>query len=163
MANTAEDPTLTAARERASRTGAKDDVKTPPRKRTRTAPPADESTEPVTNSKDLKGWQKNLHQSLVDLYTASAGVVSMFDLEDAQIIAMSADNLALSWVHLAEKDKKVRDALTRVTVGSAWSGVIIGHASIAIAIAAKHDIIPGLGLKGAPETPEPPTNGNGAI
>lgn len=57
---------------------------------------------------------------------------------DGHLIKSRASVLAEQWAELAERDPAVRKALTNMTTGSSWGGVIVTHVMLAAAIMMNH-------------------------
>lgn len=57
---------------------------------------------------------------------------------DGHLIKTRAPVLAEQWAELAERDPAVRKALTNMTTGSSWGGVIVTHVMLSAAIMMNH-------------------------
>jgi hypothetical protein len=57
---------------------------------------------------------------------------------DGHLIKSRAPVLAEQWAELAERDPEVRKALSNMTTGSSWGGVIVTHVMLAAAIMMNH-------------------------
>jgi len=62
--------------------------------------------------------------------------------EDGLVIVGNAESYAKCWRELAEQDARVARALQKLCTGSAWSGVVIGSAFIALPIMSNHGMVP---------------------
>lgn len=69
---------------------------------------------------------------------------------DGELIDDRSEVLAHEWAVLARNDPKVRKALASLSTGSAWGGVVITHAMLAVAMMRNHQI------NGKPREPKQP-------
>lgn len=67
---------------------------------------------------------------------------------DGTLIGERSAVLAQQWADLAERDPEVRRALTQMTTGSSWGGVIITHVMLVGAIVMNHRV------NGTPRVPK---------
>jgi hypothetical protein len=80
-----------------------------------------------------------LEANLEELFSALAlPFVLAGDTHCANIIAQGAPRMAESWVKLADENPGVKRVLTKLTESSAWGGVILSTAAVAVPIAAHH-------------------------
>lgn len=119
--------------------------------RARTAPaaplqPAPESAEGPPRKRTPAN--ASLREGVLALYTSAEMIFYMFDQESASIISQAKDKCADSWIDLAEKDKKVKEILTKLTTGSAWGGVAFAHVPLVLPLLAKRGWFPGGALFG---------------
>jgi hypothetical protein len=102
-----------------------------------------------------------LRESLTSLYTGASMIAFAFgDPVTTELIQVNSENCVNAWVDLAQKDKRVEQLLMKLTTGSAWGGVVMAHAPIALALMARKGVLPGGALFGAfnnseDETPQP--------
>lgn len=95
-----------------------------------------EKPKPKTRPKTASG---RLEASLEELFSALALPFMLAgDTHCAGIIAKGAPEMASAWVKLADENPGVKRVLTKLTEGSAWGGVILSTAAVAVPIAAHH-------------------------
>lgn len=87
-------------------------------------------------------WKPALATKLTNNLVGVAMVVSALNAFDGMAILQGSQGLANSLVDVAENDPKVRKALENFTTASAWGGVAIAAAAIAIPILANHGYLP---------------------
>lgn len=97
-----------------------------------------------------------LEEKLEDLFSTIALPFAIAgDMHCANIVAQGAPKMATAWVALADENPGVKRVLTKLTEGSAWGGVIVATASVALPIAAHHGApVPAI-LGGSSSTPKP--------
>lgn len=99
---------------------------------------------------------QKLESKLEELFSAiSLPFLLAGDAHCAGIIAQGAPKMASAWVTLADENPGVKRVLTKLTEGSAWGGVILSTAAVAVPIAAHHGMPVGpLGqILGGPSSP----------
>jgi hypothetical protein len=80
-----------------------------------------------------------LEEKLEELFSALALPFMLAgDKHCADIIAQGAPKMASAWVTLADENPGVKRVLNKLTEGSAWGGVILSTAAVAVPIAAHH-------------------------
>lgn len=95
-----------------------------------------EKAKPRVRAKTASG---RLEQSLEELFSALALPFMLAgDTHCANIIAQGSPKMAEAWVKLADENPGVKRVLTKLTEGSAWGGVILSTAAVAVPIAAHH-------------------------
>lgn len=109
------------------------------------------------------GSRKSLKQPLTDALTSLGVAVQLVNGYDGARIVAGAPQLAEALDELARQDAAVHKALQRILTGSSWGGVAIAAMSIAVPIAANHQMIPPhtAAILGAPMPPTADGSGNG--
>lgn len=85
---------------------------------------------------------KPLKPRLLEAIGGVGLVVSVVHAGDGQAILAGAENLAGALDNLAQENDAVKRALEAALTGSAWGGVIIATAAIALPIMANHGMVP---------------------
>lgn len=75
-----------------------------------------------------------LKRAVMDIYGFAGMSLSMFRPNIAKVIVENAEDCAAAWEDLAETNESVRRVLLSLTKTSAWGGIILAHAPIALAI-----------------------------
>ena len=97
--------------------------------------------------------KQRIQEGMTELYvtlgvvvSGGGNLVSSNQLQlDGMLIGQSANKLGAAWADLAEKDPKVKKALTKLLSSGGWSMVIAAHAPLVLGIAGNHGVkIPGL-------------------
>lgn len=108
------------------------------------------------------GKRQSLKQPLTDALTSLGVAVQLVNGYDGARIVAGAPQLAEALDELAKQDAAVHRALQRILTGSSWGGVVIAAMSIAVPIAANHQLIPPhtAAILGAPMPPAADGSGN---
>lgn len=115
----------------------------------------------TTGTRKSTGQVASIRSGMTDLYRAAgSGLVILGGMtgdqalkNDGELIDNRADVLAAEWAKLAENDPKVRKALSNLSTGSAWGGVVLTHTLLAFAMIKNHQQY---GKPKAPKQPKPP-------
>ncbi len=83
-----------------------------------------------------------LKEGLTDLFIQGGALVYVFNQPDGNAIMQGSERLAGSLETLAKENPAIRKALEKMLKGSAWGGVVLASASIALPIAVNHGLIP---------------------
>jgi hypothetical protein len=73
--------------------------------------------------------------------------ISMVDGFSGMAIASAADDLAASWILLANSNPNVKKFLVKLTTGGGVGAVLIAHAMVAFPIAQHHNLVPSFAKK----------------
>lgn len=109
-------------------------------------PKAEKSAKPKAAPKGRRGMTPfvELEKRLSKLMQQIGDVLSKFTFtrDDGAVVSAQAEPFAEAWTELAKTNKDVHKALTMMTTGGVWGGVVAVSASIAIPIMANHGLIP---------------------
>lgn len=115
-------------------------VTPPPKANADGAPKADAPPRPA---KRAAPGAKQLHGQLVDLYVSigTIAVTPIDPLAGALFVARS-DELAQTWIDLAETNPKVKKALQKLVEAGGWGGVVIAHGMLLMPVLANRGLFP---------------------
>lgn len=89
------------------------------------------------------GRKPQLQAKLEELLASPALVYSFAgDEYAAHIIATRTPAMAQAWYELSQQNAGIRRMLERLTQGSAWGGVILSSAAVAVPLLSHHGVIP---------------------
>lgn len=114
---------------------------TPPGKsKTRDKPKTD--TPPGRARRATPGSTK-LKQQLTDLYVSIGTIaVTPIDRLAGVLLVTQAEDLAQTWIDLAETNTAVKKALQKLVEAGGWGGVIVAHGMILMPVLANRGLFP---------------------
>lgn len=100
------------------------------------------TAEPKERTRELAKMEAQLRQLYANVGTYGGMVTGPTGYLAGGIVAANAEDLAASWIDLAERDAGVRRAIQNVLQGGGWAGVIGAHVVTVLPILAVAGVLP---------------------
>lgn len=115
-------------------------IDVPGKSKARDGSPPD--TPPRTAKRAAPGARK-LHEQLTELYV-SIGTIAITPLDPlaGALFVARSDELAQTWVDLAETNPAVKRALQKLVEAGGWGGVVIAHGMLLFPVLANRGLFP---------------------